>query len=342
MAELQLLTSLRVEPRLSAAPTSSWGWAIGARGGRRDARDPPRGLVGHRRSAWRVVSGADSAPGTSSARPRCARRRTSGPSLVGSGLLAAAFSVPASVSTSERSPRRARSYGPRARNARGAGRSRSTWSRPGSPPRRPAAARRRARVVDADRELPIVAGMRALWALRGVRGALERWARACGPREVLLASPRSFCAGVERAIEIVELALERYGAPVYVRKQIVHNEHVVEGPRSDGRRLRRRARRGAGRCDRRLLRPRRLAGRSRRGCASPGLERHRRDLPARGQGARRGAALRRRGTTSFLIGHADHEEVEGTIGEAPEPIPIVEGLGDVAALDLEPLGPSRT
>ena len=50
---------------------------------------------------------------------------------------------------------------------------------------------------------------------------------AVGPRRVLLAAPRSFCAGVERAIEIVELALEQRGAPVYVRKQIVHNEHVV-------------------------------------------------------------------------------------------------------------------
>ena len=45
---------------------------------------------------------------------------------------------------------------------------------------------------------------------------------------MLLARPRSFCAGVERAIEIVERALERYGAPVYVRKQIVHNVHVVD------------------------------------------------------------------------------------------------------------------
>jgi hypothetical protein len=51
--------------------------------------------------------------------------------------------------------------------------------------------------------------------------------KAARPLQVLLASPRSFCAGVERAIEIVELALERYGPPVYVRKQIVHNTSVV-------------------------------------------------------------------------------------------------------------------
>jgi 4-hydroxy-3-methylbut-2-enyl diphosphate reductase len=51
---------------------------------------------------------------------------------------------------------------------------------------------------------------------------------------VLLANPRGFCAGVDRAIEIVELALRRFGAPVYVRHEIVHNRHVVEGLRKKG------------------------------------------------------------------------------------------------------------
>src|SRR5205823_627792 len=55
------------------------------------------------------------------------------------------------------------------------------------------------------------------------------WAAACGSRRVLLAGPRSFCAGVERAVEIVERLVERRGSPVYVRKQIVHNTHVVAG-----------------------------------------------------------------------------------------------------------------
>ena len=52
--------------------------------------------------------------------------------------------------------------------------------------------------------------------------------------KVLLANPRGFCAGVDRAIEIVELCLARYGAPVYVRHEIVHNRHVVEDLRSKG------------------------------------------------------------------------------------------------------------
>ncbi len=72
-----------------------------------------------------------------------------------------------------------------------------------------------------------VAGARALVELRRAAEVLGDWAAALRPRQILLAAPRSFCAGVERAIEIVELALEQRGAPVYVRKQIVHNEHVV-------------------------------------------------------------------------------------------------------------------
>src|SRR3984885_2796613 len=70
-------------------------------------------------------------------------------------------------------------------------------------------------------------GMAALRSLRWAAPVAEKWAAACGERAVLLAGPRSFCAGVERAIEIVERALELRGAPVYVRKQIVHNTRVV-------------------------------------------------------------------------------------------------------------------
>ncbi|MHC4932646.1 MAG: 4-hydroxy-3-methylbut-2-enyl diphosphate reductase, partial [Planctomycetota bacterium] len=54
------------------------------------------------------------------------------------------------------------------------------------------------------------------------------------PFEVILAQPRGFCAGVDRAIEIVERALARYGAPIYVRHEIVHNRHVVEQLRREG------------------------------------------------------------------------------------------------------------
>ena len=63
--------------------------------------------------------------------------------------------------------------------------------------------------------------------------------------QVLLANPRGFCAGVDRAIDIVERALELFGAPIYVRHEVVHNRHVVERLRSLGRGVRRGARRGA-------------------------------------------------------------------------------------------------
>jgi 4-hydroxy-3-methylbut-2-en-1-yl diphosphate reductase len=80
----------------------------------------------------------------------------------------------------------------------------------------------------------VAAGARALLTLRRLAPALRRWADLAGPRRVLLAGPRSFCAGVERAIDIVEQALRRYPRPVYVRRQIVHNAHVVAALQSQG------------------------------------------------------------------------------------------------------------
>ena len=70
-------------------------------------------------------------------------------------------------------------------------------------------------------------GVAGLNALRGPRRSSRSGRRRCRNASFVLASPRSFCAGVERAIDIVERAIERYGAPVYVRRQVVHNAHVV-------------------------------------------------------------------------------------------------------------------
>jgi 4-hydroxy-3-methylbut-2-enyl diphosphate reductase len=77
-------------------------------------------------------------------------------------------------------------------------------------------------------------GITGLRALKACQPALEAWAAATGPRDVLLAAPRSFCAGVARAIDTVEAALRRYGPPVYVRHQIVHNAHVVRDLQNRG------------------------------------------------------------------------------------------------------------
>ncbi len=198
-------------------------------------------------------------------------------------------------------------------------------------------------VVDAaDRRLgdPRLArdGVRALRALRRSSGALRDWARALGPRKVLLAGPRSFCAGVERAIDIVELALAQRGAPIYVRKQIVHNEHVVAEL----------ARRGAVFVDELDEVP---AG------ATVVFSAHGVSPAVRAEAERRGlevidatcplvskvhAEARRfaaEGRTIFLIGHDGHEEVEGTMGEVPESIVLVEDVR--AAERVDAVDPER-
>jgi 4-hydroxy-3-methylbut-2-en-1-yl diphosphate reductase len=156
-------------------------------------------------------------------------------------------------------------------------------------------------------------------------------------RKVLLASPRGYCAGVERAVETVERALDLYGPPVYVRKQIVHNLHVVRDLEA----------RGAVFVDEETEVPEgETVVFSAHGVA-PSVHAN--------------AALRRLNTidatcplvtkvhvqarryaadgyTVVLIGHAGHEEVVGTMGEAPESITLVESVADVERLEL----PSET
>jgi 4-hydroxy-3-methylbut-2-en-1-yl diphosphate reductase len=157
-------------------------------------------------------------------------------------------------------------------------------------------------------------------------------------RRVLLAAPRGFCAGVERAVDTVERALRLYGAPVYVRKQIVHNKHVVDDLE----------RQGAVFVD--------TVGEVPKGATLV--------FSAHGVSpAVRGAAGSRRlntidatcplvtkvhtqarryadaGYTIAFIGHAGHEEVEGTMGEAPDAIVLVESADDARTVELPADGP---
>ena len=113
--------------------------------------------------------------------------------------------------------------------------------------------------------------------------------------EVLLANPRGFCAGVERAIAIVERALAMHGAPIYVRHEIVHNKFVVDDLRAQGRGLRRGARRGAGGRDGDLLSAHGVAKAVRARGRGARAARVRRHLPAGDQGARRGGEDARAG-----------------------------------------------
>jgi 4-hydroxy-3-methylbut-2-enyl diphosphate reductase len=154
-------------------------------------------------------------------------------------------------------------------------------------------------------------------------------------KKVLLASPRGYCAGVERAVETVERALELYGPPVYVRKQIVHNLHVVRDLEA----------RGAVFVEEETEVPEgETVVFSAHGVApSVHANAERRGLTTIDATcplvtkvhvqARRYAAD---GYTVLLIGHAGHEEVAGTMGEAPDAIVLVESVADVDALRFAP------
>jgi 4-hydroxy-3-methylbut-2-enyl diphosphate reductase len=154
------------------------------------------------------------------------------------------------------------------------------------------------------------------------------------PEKLLLAAPRGYCAGVDRAVQTVERALELYGAPVYVRKEIVHNKHVVEQLRE----------RGAVFVDELAdeIPENAITVFSAHG-VSPAVhaDAERRNLqtidatcPLVTKVHREAIKFARDGYTIILIGHAGHEEVEGTMGEAPEHIVLVETVQDVDALEV--------
>ena len=155
------------------------------------------------------------------------------------------------------------------------------------------------------------------------------------PSKLLLAAPRGYCAGVDRAVQTVERALTLYGAPVYVRKEIVHNKHVVEQLRERGaifvEELDDTVPEGA------------MTVFSAHG-VSPAVhaEAERRQLrtidatcPLVTKVHREAVKFAGEGYTIVLIGHAGHEEVEGTMGEAPEHIVLVETEEDVDNLAVE-------
>jgi 4-hydroxy-3-methylbut-2-enyl diphosphate reductase len=174
-------------------------------------------------------------------------------------------------------------------------------------------------------------GLAALRSLRLAAPVAERWAAACAERTVLLAGPRSFCAGVERAIEIVERALELRGAPVYVRKQIVHNTRVVADLEQ----------RGAVFVDELdevpdgatvVFSAHGVSPAVRSAASERGLSVIDATCPLVSKVHAEARRFAREGYTVALIGHAGHEEVEGTLGEAPESTVLVQTAADVATL----------
>jgi len=155
---------------------------------------------------------------------------------------------------------------------------------------------------------------------------------------VLLANPRGFCAGVDRAIESVEVALRRFGAPVYVRHEIVHNRYVVEGLRKKGAIF--------------VEDPTEAPPGSLLIFSAHGVSPSVREAAAR-HGLRcidatcplvtkvhaEAERFARESGEIVLIGHAGHVEVEGTMGHAPDRIHLVESVADVEKLVVE--NPSR-
>ena len=149
---------------------------------------------------------------------------------------------------------------------------------------------------------------------------------------MLLAGPRSFCAGVERAIEIVERALEMRGAPVYVRKQIVHNTRVVSDLEQ----------RGAIFVDELdevpdgatvVFSAHGVSPAVRDDASGRGLSVIDATCPLVSKVHAEARRFAKEGYTVALIGHAGHEEVEGTLGEAPDSTVLVQTAEDVATLD---------
>jgi 4-hydroxy-3-methylbut-2-enyl diphosphate reductase len=154
------------------------------------------------------------------------------------------------------------------------------------------------------------------------------------PDKLLLAAPRGYCAGVDRAVQTVERALEVYGAPVYVRKEIVHNKHVVDQLRD----------RGAIFVESEAAVPEGSTVVFSAHGVAPSVHARARErklstidatCPLVTKVHVEAKKFAADGYTIVLIGHSGHEEVEGTMGEAPDRIVLVESEEDVDALEVD-------
>jgi 4-hydroxy-3-methylbut-2-en-1-yl diphosphate reductase len=154
------------------------------------------------------------------------------------------------------------------------------------------------------------------------------------PDKLLLAAPRGYCAGVDRAVQTVEHALDLHGAPVYVRKEIVHNKHVVEDL----------AARGAIFVDEltdevpegaiTVFSAHGVSPAVHADAAARKLQTIDATCPLVTKVHREAIKFAEDGYTIVLVGHAGHEEVEGTMGEAPDAMVLVESEADVDALEV--------
>ena len=151
--------------------------------------------------------------------------------------------------------------------------------------------------------------------------------------QVILAQPRGFCAGVERAIEIVEAALEQYGPPIYVRHEIVHNPRVVENLRAKGVRF-------VEQIDQvpegavTVFSAHGVSEKVERDAEKGGLRSLDATCPLVSKVHVEGRRYAAAGYDIILIGHENHPEVEGTVGQIPGPVLLVSDVADVEALHV--------
>jgi len=152
--------------------------------------------------------------------------------------------------------------------------------------------------------------------------------------QVVLAKPRGFCAGVERAIHIVEAALEKFGPPIYVRHEIVHNQRVVQGLRQ----------RGVIFVDDieqipdgaiTVFSAHGVSKKVESGALEQGLNAIDATCPLVSKVHREGQRYAKKGYEIILIGHRNHPEVEGTLGQIPGKVHLVGDIEDVSNLDVE-------
>ncbi len=158
------------------------------------------------------------------------------------------------------------------------------------------------------------------------------------PKRVILAAPRGYCAGVDRAVVTVERALEMYGAPIYVRKQIVHNKHVVGTLETQGAIF-------VDELDtvpegaRVVFSAHGVSPAVHKEAAVKDLKTIDATCPLVTKVHREAQRFAAQDVDILLIGHAGHEEVEGTMGQAPERTTLVQRPEDVEALELDPTRP---
>ncbi|HZU60659.1 MAG TPA: 4-hydroxy-3-methylbut-2-enyl diphosphate reductase, partial [Solirubrobacteraceae bacterium] len=170
--------------------------------------------------------------------------------------------------------------------------------------------------------------------LRDACKLVQEWAAALSPREVMLASPRASCAGVERAVEIVSRALEERGAPIYVRKQIVHNAHVVAELED----------RGAVFVDELdevpsgatvIFSAHGVSPSVRRQAAERGLDVIDATCPLVAKVHAEARRFAQNGFDIVLVGHEGHEEVDGTLGEAPDRMHVISSVEEIEQLEVQ-------